>query len=106
DSESMSDVKLADSGTVGAPSFRAPAPAPGPVLVPRPPMRRNPPPPALTPGAEIDDFEVVRLLGRGAFGHVYLARQISLDRLVALKIWGKRGAGGRTTGRVRASAQI
>jgi eukaryotic-like serine/threonine-protein kinase len=99
-SESMSDVKLAESGTAGAPSFRAPAPAPGPVLVPRPPMRRNPPPPALTPGAEIDDFEVVRLLGRGAFGHVYLARQISLDREVALKVSANRGSEGRTMARL------
>ena len=31
-------------------------------------------------------FEVVRMLGEGAFARVYLARQVSLDRLVALKV--------------------
>jgi serine/threonine protein kinase len=33
-----------------------------------------------------NDFEVLRLLGVGAFSRVYLARQKSLDRLVALKV--------------------
>lgn len=32
------------------------------------------------------DFEVTRLLGQGGMGRVYLARQMSLDRLVALKV--------------------
>src|SRR6185295_13233163 len=57
-------------------------------------------PMALLPGAKVDDFEIVRLLGRGAFGHVYLARQISLDRLVALKISANRGSEGRTMARL------
>jgi serine/threonine protein kinase len=55
---------------------------------------------ALLPGAKVDDFEIVRLLGRGAFGHVYLARQVSLDRLVALKISSNRGSEGRTMARL------
>jgi serine/threonine protein kinase len=55
---------------------------------------------ALLPGAQVDDFEIVRLLGRGAFGHVYLARQHSLDRLVALKISANRGSEGRTMARL------
>ena len=55
---------------------------------------------ALLPGAKVDDFEIVRLLGRGAFGHVYLARQITLDRLVALKISANRGSEGRTMARL------
>lgn len=37
-------------------------------------------------GRTVGDFEVERLLGRGGMGEVYLARQISLNRPVALKI--------------------
>jgi serine/threonine protein kinase len=48
----------------------------------------------------VGDFEIVRMLGRGAFGIVYLARQISLDRLVALKISENRGSEGRTMARL------
>ncbi len=40
----------------------------------------------LRPGSRIDEFEIISPLGRGAFGAVYLARQISLDRQVALKV--------------------
>jgi eukaryotic-like serine/threonine-protein kinase len=92
------DVKLADDSTGAAPSFRAPAPPPG--YVPRPPVRRERRPQALAPGDEIDDFEIVRMLGRGAFGHVYLARQLSLDREVALKVSANRGSEGRTMARL------
>ncbi|MFO0792022.1 MAG: serine/threonine-protein kinase [Pirellulales bacterium] len=120
--ESMSDVQLAESmsptemriaaaGTGEAPSFRAPAP---PALPPAPGLdartlahqpqnnaaARDRAPMALLPGAKVDDFEIVRLLGRGAFGHVYLARQLSLDRLVALKISANRGSEGRTMARL------
>ena len=34
----------------------------------------------------IGDFELVNKLGQGAMGAVYLARQVTLDRMVALKI--------------------
>jgi serine/threonine protein kinase len=117
-SKQVSDVILAESLTIRAPSFRAPSPPVAPVpamLGPdapteapntielKPDARRAPRddmPMALLPGAKVDDFEIVRLLGRGAFGHVYLARQMSLDRLVALKISANRGSEGRTMARL------
>jgi len=49
----------------------------------------------LCPGERIDDFQIVGTLGRGAFGVVYLARQISLDRQVALKVTAREGSEGR-----------
>ena len=42
-------------------------------------------------GDRIDDFLIIRKLGQGAFAHVYLARQLSMHRLVALKISRGRG---------------
>ena len=47
------------------------------------------PPPLPTPdpsGLTIGGFEVIRLLGQGAMGKVYLARQPGLNRHVALKV--------------------
>jgi serine/threonine protein kinase/uncharacterized membrane protein len=41
---------------------------------------------ALVRGDQIGDFRIQRLLGKGSFGAVYLARELSLDRLVALKV--------------------
>ena len=37
-------------------------------------------------GDEVDDFDLLLLLGSGTFAQVFLARQKSLERLVALKI--------------------
>jgi serine/threonine protein kinase len=103
----VSDVVLADSETGGAPSFRAPAAAPSQAAGPTLPVhseqrdaRDSQRPMGLLPGAKVDDFEIIRLLGRGAFGHVYLARQISLDREVALKVSANRGSEGRTMARL------
>ncbi|MBY0524221.1 MAG: serine/threonine protein kinase [Gemmataceae bacterium] len=51
------------------------------------------PNPAETPGAEVDltgktfgDFRILRRIGQGGMGQVYLAEQLSLKRNVALKI--------------------
>jgi len=45
----------------------------------------------IEPGQQIDDFDLLTLLGKGAFASVYLARQRSMQRLVALKISSDRG---------------
>ncbi len=37
-------------------------------------------------GHRVAGFELVRKLGQGAMGSVYLARQVTMDRLVALKV--------------------
>src|SRR4051794_26001786 len=37
-------------------------------------------------GDRVGDFELLRELGYGGFARVFLARQVSLDRLVALKV--------------------
>ena len=44
----------------------------------------------------IDDFDLLLLLGSGSFARVFLARQISLDRLVALKVSKSVGTEPRT----------
>ncbi len=41
--------------------------------------------PELLIGSQLDDFRILRQLGKGAFASVYLARQESMQRLVALK---------------------
>lgn len=48
------------------------------------------------PGQCWDDFELLQILGEGAFGRVYLAKQISLGRHVALKVVANRGSEART----------
>src|SRR5579884_3759105 len=37
-------------------------------------------------GATVGDFQLIKKLGEGAMGAVFKARQVSYDRLVALKI--------------------
>lgn len=39
-----------------------------------------------SPGQTVDDFQLLTELGHGAFAQVFLARQVSMERLVALKI--------------------
>jgi eukaryotic-like serine/threonine-protein kinase len=55
---------------------------------------------ALSPGQEVGGFEIVRELGYGAFATVYLAREKTLDRLVALKISPDTGHEARTMARL------
>lgn len=43
-------------------------------------------------GQRLDDFELLVELGKGAFGCVFLARQLSMQRLVALKISADKGS--------------
>lgn len=51
-------------------------------------------------GDRLGDFEIVDLLGSGAFASVFLARQISLNRLVALKVTRTQGREAQTLARL------
>ncbi len=51
-------------------------------------------------GEQIGDFELLKILGTGSFGRVYLARQITLNREVALKVTANRGCEARTLARL------
>jgi serine/threonine protein kinase len=42
-------------------------------------------------GQKLDDFDLLVELGKGAFGSVFLARQMSMQRLVALKVSADKG---------------
>jgi serine/threonine protein kinase len=55
---------------------------------------------ALDAGDRVDDFEILSPLGRGSFGAVYLARQVSLDRQIAIKISTCTGGEGRALARL------
>jgi serine/threonine protein kinase len=47
---------------------------------------------SLKPGDQLDDFQLLTPLGSGAFARVFLARQVSMERLVALKISAHAGS--------------
>jgi serine/threonine protein kinase len=73
-----------ESQTTGfVPSFRVPV---APAAEPKFPAA----------GEHLGDFELVSVLGKGAFATVYLARQVSLGRQVALKVSANRGTEART----------
>ncbi len=50
----------------------------------------------LSAGSGLGEFQILELLGRGAFASVYLAHQISLERQVALKVTQRVGSEART----------
>ncbi|MFM7150515.1 MAG: serine/threonine protein kinase [Gemmataceae bacterium] len=56
----------------------------------------NGPPELPLNGERVGDFHLLRELGKGSFARVYLARQVSLDRLVALKVTRGPGEEGQT----------
>jgi serine/threonine protein kinase len=47
----------------------------------------------IRPGTRVHQFEIIRELGRGGMGQVFLARDTKLARLAALKFLGLEGAG-------------
>lgn len=51
---------------------------------------------AIQPGETLDEFDLLLLLGQGAFAKVFLARQKSMQRLVALKVSADRGIESQT----------
>jgi serine/threonine protein kinase len=80
-----------DRPTAAAPPFFAPTP-----------RAAAPSPFAGFPeaGEALGDFEMVRVLGSGAFARVYLARQVSLGRMVALKVARAKGREAQTLARL------
>ncbi len=49
-------------------------------------------------GTRVSDFEIIGLIGEGGFGIVYLARDVTLDRIVALKEFMPAAFAGRIDG--------
>ena len=57
----------------------------------------------LAAGTRLEEFEVERELGAGGFGVTYLARDLSLERQVAIKEYLPHDWGARTAPRRRAT---
>jgi serine/threonine protein kinase len=65
----------------------------------------HPPPGDLEAGVRIGDFRIERRLGAGGMGIVYQARQLSLNRPVALKVLGQALSRGTDVSRFQREAQ-
>jgi serine/threonine protein kinase len=89
------DQETNSSTTNFVPSFRAPMPGQPPL-----PSSAGHTGGLPCPGQQFGDFDILRVLGAGAFATVFLARQISLDRSVALKVSANRGSEARTLARL------
>lgn len=81
-----------DATLVGAPATTAPAPSARPAQDATPAARPAEPPAS---GADkkvtqLGDFRLIKKLGQGGMGEVFLAHQVSLDRQVALKVMNKQ----------------
>lgn len=87
-----SSPELSSSPTFAATGVAPSCPPELPTASSAPPVDE---PHVLRPNERIGDFEVLDVLGRGAFGVVYLAKQLSLDRQVALKVTTSLGSEGR-----------
>lgn len=106
----MSDTSRGSTDSIDDPALReSTLQASGPPLTSRGfvPSLPQPAPPvatidplSLAPGQQIDDYQIAAVLGRGAFGVVYLAWQVSLGRQIALKVSPCVGQEGRTLARL------
>ena len=63
-------------------------------------LRATRAPAGLAPGDTLDEFDLLALLGEGQFAKVFLARQASMQRLVALKVSALQGAEAQTLARL------
>ncbi len=66
----------------------------------------NPPVEGLGPGVVLKDYLLLRPLGQGGMATVYLARQLSLDRLIALKVLSMEGKDEEFVGRFLQEARF
>lgn len=75
--DASSSISEAHPDTLAAPSFASPAPS----------WMQKP----FQSGDKVADYELIKPLGKGGFATVFLAKQLSLGRQVALKISPNRG---------------